>query len=54
MLENATENPNGGSVNVTQDSQGKVNDGLDNGVLSAAQKNIRERILAMRKRKEEQ
>ena len=24
MLENATENPNGGSVNVTQDSQGKV------------------------------
>ena len=54
MLENATENPNGGSVNVTQDSQGKVNDGLDNGVLSAAQKNIRERILAMRKKKEEQ
>ena len=54
MLENATENPNGGSVNVTQDSQGKVNDGLDNGVLSAAQKNIRERILALRKRKEEQ
>lgn len=54
MLENATENPNGGSVNVTQDSQGKVNDGLGNGVLSAAQKNIRERILAMRKRKEEQ
>lgn len=54
MLENATGNPNGGSVNVTQDSQGKVNDGLDNGVLSAAQKNIRERILAMRKRKEEQ
>ena len=54
MLENATGNPNGGSVNVTQDSQGKVNDGLDNGVLSAAQKNIRERILAMRKKKEEQ
>ena len=54
MLENATENPNGGSVNVTQDSQGKVNDGLDNGVLSAAQKNIRERILAMRKKREEE
>ena len=54
MLENATENPNGGSVNVTQDSQGKVNDGLDNGVLSAAQKNIRERILALKKKKEEQ
>ena len=54
MLENTTENPNGGSVNVTQDSQGKVNDGLDNGVLSAAQKNIRERILAMRKKREEE
>ena len=53
MLENSTDNPNGGSVNVTQDSQGKISDGLDNGVLSAAQKNIRERILALKRKKEE-
>ncbi|MGN0489955.1 MAG: hypothetical protein ACI4GX_04290 [Ruminococcus sp.] len=53
MQENATDNPNGGSVNVTQDNQGKVNDGLDNGVLSSAQRNIRERILALKKKKEE-
>lgn len=54
MLDNSTDNPNGGSVNVTQDSQGKISDGLDNGVLSAAQKNIRERILAKRKKREEE
>lgn len=54
MQENSTDNPNGGSVNVTQDSQGKISDGLDNGVLSAAQRSFRDKILAMRKTREEE